>query len=81
MLNAWQSVVIVEHHQTLSRRARRVATEENQDGIACGAKRIKIRRDICDMGPYTQLHTHTKSRVSCTRHTSQSINLRERLLA
>lgn len=61
MLNAWQSVVIVEHHQTLSRRARRVATEENPDGIACGTKRIKIRRDICDMGPYIHSYTHILS--------------------
>lgn len=40
MLNAWQSVVIVEYHQTLS--SRRNGAEKNPDGIARCAERIKF---------------------------------------
>jgi len=52
MLNALQSVVIVEH-QTLSHRN---GAERNPDDIARAVERIKIHRVLCDVGPHTVVH-------------------------
>jgi len=77
MLNAWQSVVIVEHHQTCSVFSVPLAlslflsfffsfscsrAEENPDGTTRGAECIKMRRDICDAETRTVMR-----RVKCTR--------------